>query len=135
MAKFEEVADKIGRNEQSLVEMEAKHEEEKNTNFELKIKIEEDKKEIIGKWDRMHPHGVGKWKYDDRWNIEGEWKDGLLNGRVAMNSYGDRYEYEAKDGKHHGKYIGYFYRIHAVQRWSSRREKSMEDAEDTASMG
>ena len=38
------------------------------------------------------PHGLGKWKRDGRnWTVEGEWEDGLLNGRVVENySDGDR---------------------------------------------
>ena len=32
------------------------------------------------------PHGLGKWKIDGGNDIvEGEWKDGLLNGRVVVN--------------------------------------------------
>ena len=39
------------------------------------------------------PHGLGKWKADGcNWTVEGEWEDGLLNGRVVENNnYGDRY--------------------------------------------
>ena len=38
------------------------------------------------------PHGLGKWKRDGgNWTVEGEWEDGLLNGRVVENwSDGDR---------------------------------------------
>ena len=38
------------------------------------------------------PHGLGKWKRDGGdWTVEGEWEDGLLNGRVVENySDGDR---------------------------------------------
>ena len=32
------------------------------------------------------PHGLGKWKADGQnWTVEGEWEDGLLNGRVVEN--------------------------------------------------
>ena len=35
------------------------------------------------------PHGLGKWKEDGSdATIEGEWEDGLLNGRVVQN-YGE----------------------------------------------
>ena len=39
------------------------------------------------------PHGLGKWKRDGKnRTVEGEWEDGLLNGRVVENNYyGDRY--------------------------------------------
>ena len=39
------------------------------------------------------PHGLGKWKEDDGgWTVEGEWEDGLLNGRVVENySSGNRH--------------------------------------------
>ena len=37
------------------------------------------------------PHGLGKWKLDyGNRTVEGEWEDGLLNGRVVQNWYGDR---------------------------------------------
>ena len=38
------------------------------------------------------PHGLGKWKGDGYIRtVEGEWEDGLLNGRVVVNhSSGDR---------------------------------------------
>ena len=37
------------------------------------------------------PHGLGKWKADcDNSTVEGEWEDGLLNGRVVVNWYGNR---------------------------------------------
>ena len=47
------------------------------------------------------PHGLGKWVRDDgKQTVEGEWKDGQLNGKAVVNwSDGDRSEYEAKDGK------------------------------------
>ena len=37
------------------------------------------------------PHGLGKYK-GDGWDhiVEGEWEDGLLNGRVVVNWYGNR---------------------------------------------
>ena len=36
------------------------------------------------------PHGLGKWEEDGGdWTVEGEWEDGLLNGRVVQNWYGD----------------------------------------------
>ena len=37
------------------------------------------------------PHGLGKWKRDGGYNstVEGEGEDGLLNGRVVENYYGD----------------------------------------------
>ena len=55
------------------------------------------------------PHGLGKWVSDDgEWTVEGEWKDGQLNGKAVQNwSDGNRQEYEAKDGKHNGKLIRY----------------------------
>ena len=33
------------------------------------------------------PHGLGKWKSNGGYNktVEGEWEDGLLNGRVVAN--------------------------------------------------
>ena len=46
------------------------------------------------KWDGEYegqvkggvPHGLGKWKRDGRnQTVEGEWEDGLLNGRVVQN--------------------------------------------------
>ena len=51
-------------------------------------------------WMSSHPHGVGKWTRDgDEVTVEGEWKDGLLNGKAVMNWDGYRDEYEARDGK------------------------------------
>ena len=47
------------------------------------------------KWDGEYegqvkggvPHGLGKWKWDSgNWTVEGEWEDGLLNGRVVENN-------------------------------------------------
>ena len=33
------------------------------------------------------PHGLGKWKMDGyNRTVEGEWEDGLLNGRVVGNN-------------------------------------------------
>ena len=53
------------------------------------------------------PHGLGKWKRDGRnHTVEGEWEDGLLNGRVVENYLG-YHEYEAKGGKRNGKFIRY----------------------------
>ena len=56
------------------------------------------------------PHGIGKWK-EDGWfksnAIEGEWKDGCLNGKAIEYWNGNRYEYEIKNGKRNGKYLGY----------------------------
>ena len=38
------------------------------------------------------PHGLGEWKEDGiNSTVEGEWEDGLLNGRVVENYYGSRY--------------------------------------------
>ena len=53
------------------------------------------------------PHGIGKWKQDDgNITVEGEWKEGLLNGKAIANwNHGSRYEYEVKDGKLNGKWI------------------------------
>ena len=51
------------------------------------------------KWDGEYegqvkggvPHGLGKWKRDGgNYTVEGEWKDGLLNGRVVENYDGGR---------------------------------------------
>ena len=80
-----------------------------------------EKKEIKWEWEGMNgnyegevknnqPHGLGKWVKDDgKWTVEGEWKDGQLNGKAVENlSNGDRYEYEAKDGKVNGKFIRYY---------------------------
>ena len=60
------------------------------------------------------PHGLGKWEEEGNiWNrvVEGEWEDGLLNGRVIENwsLFGQlhRQEYEAKGGKRNGKFIQY----------------------------
>ena len=55
------------------------------------------------------PHGLGRWKeYGQDHAVEGEWKDGQLNGRAIYNGHGYRNEYEAKDGKINGKYIRYY---------------------------
>ena len=53
------------------------------------------------------PHGVGRWTRDDgEETVEGEWKDGQLDGKVVQNwSGGDRWEYESKSGMINGKYI------------------------------
>ena len=54
------------------------------------------------------PHGLGKWEPDDGNEIvEGEWKDGLLNGKVVRDWHGYREEFEAKDAKKNGKCIAY----------------------------
>ena len=55
------------------------------------------------------PHGVGKWRcegYDKA--VEGEWKDGVLDGRAVYYWEGGRIEYEAKVGQYHGKFIRYY---------------------------
>ena len=55
------------------------------------------------------PHGLGKWERNDgNRTVEGEWKDGQLNGKAVV-SWGDgsRQEYETKGGHINGKYIGY----------------------------
>ena len=56
------------------------------------------------------PHGVGKWKWEDGDDtVEGEWRDGLLHGRVVENwSDGYREEYEAREGKISGKLVRYY---------------------------
>ena len=55
------------------------------------------------------PHGLGKWKRDgSHWTVEGEWKDGLLDGKAVENNIFGHDEYEAKDGKKNGKFIRYF---------------------------
>ena len=44
---------------------------------------------------------MGKWKsnYRDK-AVEGEWKDGQLHGKaVENNNFGNRDEYEVKEGK------------------------------------
>ena len=40
--------------------------------------------------------------------IEGEWKDGQLDGKVIEKWKEDSDEYEAKDGKINGKFIRYW---------------------------
>ena len=43
---------------------------------------------------------MGRWKNEyGNWTVEGEWKDGLLNGKVVEYWDAHRDEYEAKDGK------------------------------------
>ena len=55
------------------------------------------------------PHGLGKWKRDgSHWTVEGEWKDGLLDGKAVENNIFGHDEYEAKDGKKNGKFMRYF---------------------------
>ena len=46
------------------------------------------------------------WKESDEYRtFEGEWKNGELHGKVVENSRnGGHQEYEAKDGKIHGKF-------------------------------
>ena len=63
-----------------------------------------------GQMENGRPHGLGRWKgvvYDlaeGDTTVEGEWKNGQLHGKVVVNwSDGDCQEYEAKDGKMHGK--------------------------------
>ena len=52
------------------------------------------------------PHGLGKWKQDGgKWIVEGEWKDGQLNGMVVLSGVEYRAEYESMDGKVNGKCI------------------------------
>ena len=93
---------------------------------EWKRKIEGLDKEMIkwkwtsnrgDKWDGTYegevkdnqPHGLGKWKGDNgKMKIEGEWKDGHINGKAVQNWSGYRDEYEAKDGKYNGKLIRYY---------------------------
>ena len=79
-----------------------------------------EKKEIKWEWEIWKgnyegeikdekPHGLGKWKQDDgEWTVVGEWRDGRVNGKAVANGYGNRYEYEAKDGKENGKFIRYY---------------------------
>ena len=40
--------------------------------------------------------------------VQGEWKDGHINGKAVQNWSGYRDEYEAKDGKYNGKLIRYY---------------------------
>ena len=50
------------------------------------------------------PDGLGRWKADDGENtVEGEWKNGQVNGKVIDKRNGYRVEYEAKNGKKNGK--------------------------------
>ena len=61
----------------------------------------------VGQLKNGKPHGLGMWKgklgfYNA--TVEGEWKEGQLNGKVAENwSNGNRYEYESIDEKYNGK--------------------------------
>ena len=43
--------------------------------------------------------------YDGDDIVEGEWKDGKVNGKVVRNLNGNREEYEAKDGRENGQFI------------------------------
>ena len=58
----------------------------------------------------QQPHGLGKWEKDGGdWVVEGEWQEGELHGRgIESFSNGGQAEYEAKDGKIDGKFLGYF---------------------------
>ena len=53
------------------------------------------------------PEGIGIFQpAKNRWTIWGEWKDGLLNGKIMkLEGNGDRREYECKAGKIDGNYI------------------------------
>ena len=70
---------------------------------------EKGKGEYEGEVKKGKPNGLGKWKQDgDNSTIEGQWKDGKLNGKAVLNySDGDRAEYEIKNGKINGKCILY----------------------------
>ena len=63
--------------------------------------------EYEGEVKNGKPHGLGKWKWKNKGTVEGEWKNGQLNGKVVY--YGNEYrlEYEAKEGKKNGKLIQY----------------------------
>ena len=55
------------------------------------------------------PHGLGKWKQGAHGDaVEGEWKDGLLHGKVVQDHGLYLNQYEAKDGKIDGKYLIYY---------------------------
>ena len=55
------------------------------------------------------PHGLGKWEREDSYQtVEGEWKNGQLNGMVVENLFGVYDEYETKDGTYDGKFIKYY---------------------------
>ena len=70
--------------------------------------------DLIGKYEGQlingEPHGLGRWKRQDGGRvIDGEWKYGLVDGRVfEYNTIGDVIIYEAKKGMYHGKYIYYW---------------------------
>ena len=54
------------------------------------------------------PNGIGRWIDDSRKErLEGEWRDGKLNGRVIVHHRYGREEFEAKDGVKNGKSISY----------------------------
>ena len=42
------------------------------------------------------PNGLGKWKGLYNQIVEGEWKDGQLNGKAILNWDGGYSEYEVK---------------------------------------
>ena len=52
------------------------------------------------------PHGLGKWKSKEyKLEVEGEWKDGELDGKAVKQLYDYLTYYEMKDGKIDGKCI------------------------------
>ena len=57
----------------------------------MKWKWTENDGEYEGQVKGDVPHGLGKWKADyGNYTVEGEWEDGLLNGRVVQNWDGNR---------------------------------------------
>ena len=79
--------------EREMKKAKAEWEEKKETMEKGKIKWEWTDNDGY-KWDGNYegevkddaPHGLGKWKHDDgNFTVEGEWEDGLLNGRVVEN--------------------------------------------------
>ena len=83
-----------------IVKEEWEEEEKKKTMEKKKIKWKWTENSGIFKQDGKYegqvkggvPHGLGKWERDyGNWTVEGEWEDGLLNGRVVENyDNGDR---------------------------------------------
>ena len=85
--------------ESQMQKVKAGWEEKKKTmekkNMQWKFTINSESKldgEYEGEVKGGVPHGLGKWKRDGGYNktVEGEWEDGLLNGRVVENYYGGR---------------------------------------------
>ena len=97
--KKEEWKKKMKKMEKNKIKWEWLNPWEKNYNGTYEGNVKDEK-----------PHGVGKWKWDGgNWTVEGEWKNGLLNGKAVENHWsGGSYEYEAKDGKYDGKFIEYY---------------------------